>query len=348
MSADPTLDPTVDSAPEQKRPRSIASRLAMIVVPLVVVVLLAEVATRQWIDPLHNVTAEQKFDPFVVQHVDRMVELRDGAPADRIDVVVSGTSVVAVSINPDIAGPAANANVYNAAIGCANLEIQAEWLPNWVADFAQPDTVVIGVNPGDFDKEACVRGWDDRNAFDDTSFDPDWELFKISSLWRQRKFLAEPQNWKVFWEAEEVQGFWDLDIDAKTGFWNVVAWREDIDIDTFLLNPGRTNLRVDKEMTDSLAAAISELSEQGITVVVAEIPMAQRFADNLTDPATRDFDEVLAMTEKIAVDNGATYLPADPRFRQNDLFIDGSHMTPDGAEEFSVWFGSQLDGLVNG
>lgn len=329
----------VSSAQDPKR--SWAKTALVFAAMILIALLLAEGAIRWLVDPKHEVQI-LKVDPFVEQHVQAMTELAALPDGERVRLVMSGTSIVGVALDPDIVGEAAGLSAYNAAIGCANLDIQSEWLPNWVADFARPDVVVIGVAPGDFDATACVRDWDDRKKYDYTGPDLDWELFKKSSLWRQRKFLAEPQNWEVFWNQEEIVNFWELDISAETGFWDVVEFRDE---PNQMLNASRRALKFDEAMTDGLTNSIESLRELGIEVVVLEIPMAQRFIDNLTDKADEGvpYEEASRRIRNISEDAGAIYIGAlDPSFRRDELFIDESHLKPDAAKDFSQWFGQEL------
>ncbi len=324
---------------------SFGRRFALFLALVVALALVGEVVTRQFVDPVRTIPKPyNRVDPNVQSHVDRMVELSNSTDADQgpIDIVMSGTSIVGVGLDPTVIDAATGATSYNAAIGCANLEIQSEWLPNWVADLAKPDAVVIGLNVGDLDETSCVRDWDDRETYDDTSFDFDWEMYNRSSLWRQREFLAEPQNWRVFWDKEEIVGFWDINIRDTDGFWEVERFK-DIDQQTFLLNPDKTFLTKHEATLESLTTAVEGLTEQGIEVVVLEFPMPQRFYDNLTGSEGVSFAEASEAIRGTAEAAGATYLVNDSEeFRDNILFIDESHLTPEGAARFSEWAGEEF------
>ena len=314
--------------------------MLVLVLPLV-----GEAATRLFVDPVRTIPRPfNRVDPNVQSHVDRMVELT-GASEGPIDIVMSGTSIVGVGLDPTIVDDVTGAVSYNAAIGCANLNIQSEWLPNWVADFAQPDAVVIGLNVKDLDETTCVRDWDDREQFDDTGFDLDYELYNVSSLWRQREFLAEPQNWRVFWDQEEIVGFWDINIRSTDGFWEVLRFN-DIDQETFLLNPDKKALIHHENTSNDLASAVEQLTEAGIDVVVLEFPMPQRFHDNITSSDGVSFEEASGIIRDAAEGAGATYLVNESlEFRDNSLFIDESHLTPEGATLFSQWAAAELAAL---
>ncbi len=344
----PTIDPMTNDAQSDigTAPRSRWRRFVLFAVLVILLPLLGEVATRQFVDPVRTISKPyNRVDPNVQSHVNRMIELSDGDPDGPIDIVMSGTSIVGVGLDPVIIDSATGASTYNAAIGCANLEIQSEWLPNWVADLASPDAVVIGLNVKDLDETTCVRGWDDRATYDDTSFDFDWEMYNASSLWRQRTFLSEPQNWRVFWDKEDIVGFWDINIRDTDGFWEVTRFN-DIDQQTFMLNPDKTGLTKHQATLDALATAVEGLTAEGIEVVVLEFPMPQRFYDNLTDPKGVPYVDASEAIRQTAEDAGATYIVNDSEdFRENTLFIDESHLTPEGARLFSEWTGEQLAAL---
>ncbi len=333
-----------ETAASQPPSRKVLKAVVGFVVLAVLIPLLAEAAVRQFVDPVRYIPQPYiKIDPNVQAHVNRMTELRDGPVDDHIDIVLSGTSIVGVGLDPTILSERTGQNVYNSSIGCANLAIQSDWLPNWVADFAEPDLVVIGVNPSDFDETSCVRDWDSRADYDKSGFDFDWELYNVSSLWRQREFLSEPQNWRVFWDKEEIASFWDINIRTDDGFWEVLRFKEDIDLQTFMLNPDKNSLVFHDITKKSLADAITGLVEADIEVVVLEFPTPQRLRDNLTDPSGIAYDEASEIIREVAETNGAEYLRNDdPSFRDNLLFIDESHLTPEGAEKFSLWTAEQL------
>ena len=263
-----------------------------------------------------------------------------------VDIVVAGTSMAGVGIDPAVLSDVTGRSAFNAALGCANPLIVADWLPNFVAAELSPDVVVLAITPTDLDPLSCPRAWTQIEMLTvpagterslRRSLNPRPFLQENSALWRQRPWLREINNLPYL--VVDVPWTWDVTF-RPDGFWQVDAWAE-VDQETYLLEPHRTQISIDEQRVEAISSTISELRGQGVNVVVAEMPMAQRWIDHVGGSLV-SFDEAEQTLQEVAEEAGARYVQSPEEFHNNRFFIDEGHMVPEGAKQYSQWLASQL------
>ncbi len=277
---------------------------------------------------------------------ERQIGLIRSLAPDGVDIVVAGTSMAGVGVDPAVLSEISGRSAFNAALGCANPLVVADWVPNFVAPELTPDVVVLAITPSDLDARSCPRSWTEIEMLT-VSAEDDWSLRRAvdprpflrenSVLWRHRPWLRQINNLPYL--VMDVPWTWDVTF-RSDGFWQIDAWAE-VDQQTFILEPHRTQISIDQSRIDAIASTVSELKSQGVNVVIAEMPMAQRWLDHIGDSVVSYADAEQALRD-VANDIGARYLPSPDEFHDNLLFIDEGHMTPEGADLYSRWLGVQL------
>ena len=279
--------------------------------------------------------------------VERQIGFVRNLETDGVSIVVAGTSMAGVGVDPKVLTAMTDRSAFNAALGCANPHVVADWIPNFVAPELQPDVVVLAMTPSDLDSASCPRAWTDIELLTvppgdsrtlQQRVDPRPFLRENSALWRQRPWLRQINNLPFL--IVDMEWTWDVTFRAD-GFWQIDAWAE-VDQETFLLEPHRTQIAIDETRAAAVSSTISELQDQGIEVVVAELPMANRWIDHLEDSLVT-YAEAEEALRSIAEESGATFLPSPEEFHKNGYFIDEGHMTPEGSLSYSAWLGSQLN-----
>ncbi len=315
--------------------------LSKFLVAVLIVFIGAEVVARAWVAPrIGDANASKDVQ------IERQIGFVRNLKPDGVDVVVAGTSMAGVGIDPEVLTAMSGQSAFNAALGCANPLVVSDWIPNFVARELSPEVVVLAITPSDLDPESCPRAWTDIElltvpAGDQRTLSQRLDLQPFlrenSALWRQRPWLRQINNlpFLVF----DREWTWDVTF-RDDGFWQVDAWAE-VDQETYLLEPHRTQISVDQARVDAIAATVADLEASGIEVVIAELPMAMRWIDHL-DASLVSYDQAEAALRETAERAGATYLPSPEEFHDNIYFIDEGHMTPEGALSYSAWLGSQI------
>lgn len=264
-------------------------------------------------------------------------------------IVIAGTSMAGVGIDPAVLTHITGRSTFNAALGCANPHIVADWLPNFVAPELSPDIVVLAIPPSDLDSRSCPRSWTDIEMLTVSAGDkrslqqrlnPRPFLWEHSALWRQRPWLREINNLPYL--VVDVPWTWDVTF-RPDGFWQVDAWAE-TNQETFILEPHRTQITIDRSRVSAIQQTIADLTSQGVEVVIAELPMANRWIDHLSGSLV-SHAEAKAALQEIASEAGLKFLRAPVKFHENNRFVDEGHMTPTGSQQYSQWLGTQLTTL---
>lgn len=320
----------------------IRARLAALLALILVVAFeLALRATEDQLPPIEQWPTSQ-----VSAKVDQMEQLvSDG---EKIDVVFVGSSVVEEGIDPVTFNTVANRTAYNAALGAASMRSLERFIVDVVLPLTQPDTVVVGVTPRDLND----GGISQSDFFDRLSGSPgmlmartpqnplEWVenwLFRHLAIFRLRPLLRDPG--RLFAAASGTDDQPELDSPEPGPFGsdrtyagepydNSAAWGQPWvarQVNNFSM--GGTEL-------ESLRRLLSEMREEGVRVVVVNMPVSNDFADYLPDPS-RDMATFDRLLETAAREYDATYLDAQDLFAVED-FRDPAHLKPDAAAELTA------------
>ena len=278
--------------------------------------------------------------------MDQMEQLlSDG---EQIDVVFVGSSVVEEGIDPVTFNSVSNRTAYNAALGAASMRSLEGFVTEVVVPLTQPDTIVIGVTARDLND----RGISQADFFDRLSgshgmlmartpqnpleWVENW-LFRHLAIFRLRPLLRDPA--RLFAAASGTDDQPELDSPEPGPFGsdrtyegepydNSAAWGQPWvarQVNNFSM--GGTEL-------ESLRRLLSEMREEGVRVVVVNMPVSDDFADYLPDPS-RDMATFDRLLETTAREYDATYLDAQDLFSVED-FRDPAHLKPDAAAELTA------------
>jgi DltD protein len=273
---------------------------------------------------------------------------------EQIDVVFVGSSVVEEGIDPVTFNSVANGTAYNAALGAASMRSLERFVVDVVLPLTQPDTIVIGVTARDlndggisqsdyFDRLSGSAGMlMARTPQNPLEWIENW-LFRHLAIFRLRPLLRDPA--RMFAAALGTDDQPELDSPEPGPFGsdqtyegepydNSAAWGQPWaarQVNNFSM--GGTEL-------ESLRRLLSELREEGVRVVVVNMPVSSDFADYLPDPS-RDMATFDRLLETTAREYDATYLDAQDRFSIED-FRDPAHLKPDAAAELTAL----LDGAI--
>lgn len=272
--------------------------------------------------------------------VERQIDFIDGF-ADGAGIVVAGTSMAGVGVDPVVLTRETGVVTFNASLGCGNPLVMEDWLLNFVAPELDPGVVVLSVAPTDLDRDACPREWTEIEMLVTPSngrqIDVRAYLRENSALWRNRDWLRGINNLPLLVFGNDW--VWDVTF-RPDGFW-VVDDYAPVDKDVFLLNPNRTQIRAEAPYANALERTIEELSTTGVHVVVAEVPMAQRWIDHLAG-SNRSYTEAQDYLREIAEENGASFIGTTQDLHDNEGFIDEGHMTPEAAAVYSKYLSDAL------
>ncbi len=342
LTPPPQIAPTAPSDQAAPARRHRGRRMFWFLAVLVSLLAAGELFARLVVEPRRGVDAAAG-DVQVERQLKFIRDLTDDDPTDPdIDVVVAGTSMAGVGLDPQIIGDLSSMNIFNASIGCGNPMVMSDWLPNHVGPQLNPDVVVLAVSPTDFDAEACPRSWtpinDLLNPVEPKLYkNPRLYIQQNSALWRNRSWLRGINNLPQL--ITEPDWVWDVSF-RSDGFWQVDDWAP-TDPESFLLNPNRKQIRLDDDFMNALRSTIVDLRAQGIDVVISEMPMAQRWINHLSE-STISYRQAQLNLEQIALESGAEFIPADPSLHKDTWFIDEGHMTPSGTAAYSVWLAENL------
>lgn len=277
-------------------------------------------------------------------------QMRDlGASRGSVDVAFVGDSVVAVGIDPAIVMKSGSVGLaYNAATLGSVPEIWASWVPDVVVPLLHPRLVVIFVGPRNLVTRDNINGGRDFMASEAmrelTHADPPlWAAVKaFVPLFRYRDALSNSQ----------------MLLGALTGYSSCVSEGRCLSEEGFSSRPFDERLRIppgweaehtSPDMMDLsgkrvriLIDLINELKQEGIDVVVVELPELPEMRDiNLTDPAVQypAFQEALTLVRDEA---GVDVWDANELTWSRSDFADPLHLNGRGVEKASEWLGGRI------
>jgi len=264
------------------------------------------------------------------------------------DVVFAGTSVAWQGLVPDVftgADPAGR-TAYNAGLAGGVPVVMGPWLLEEVIPRLQPDLVIWGVTSTDFSASYGDDNLDRyRDALDSRTgalAAVEQTIARFSSLVRYRTILRHPSA--LF--GSERDGIED-DFAAAATILGHDGERLDFGIDT---DPDRArqiearlrDYRIDESDIEAMYRTVNVLRDQGIGVVLVEMPMPNRYVllhpDGVADTA-RAHETIVAISEVFE-------LPLiDLRYGfTDDDFVDSTHLDQTSAASLTKRLTTALTG----
>ena len=293
-------------------------------------------ATEDQLPPIERWPTSQ-----VSAKIDQMEQLvSDG---EQIDVVFVGSSVVEEGIDPVTFNSVSNQTAYNAALGAASMRSLERFVVDVVLPLTDPDTIVVGVTPRDLndggisqtdflDRLSGSHGMlMARTPQNPVEWVENW-LFRHIAIFRLRPLLRDPG--RLFAAASGTDDSPELDSPEPGPFGSDRTYEgEPYDNSATWSQPWVArqvnNFSMGGHELESLRRLLGELTEDGVRVVVVNMPVSDDFADYLPDPS-RDMATFDQLVESTAREFDATYVDAQHVFSVED-FRDPAHLKPDAA-----------------
>ena len=307
--------------------------LAIVVLVLVV----AEVAAR---GVMSRSTDEIRWYDAAAQQ--RIALLDDRA--DSVDVAFAGTSAAWQAFVPAEFTELTGQVSLNVGLAGAVPTVTGPWLTDEVAPRTSPDLVVWGLTPLDF---SPAYGELQEEAYgsavetaDGWLADLDRSVSSVSTLISSRRILRSPSD---LFGSREARRADDLaDAAALTGpDGERIDFVVDVSPEGAAIQRSRlAEFEIDRGDVDAVIDAIRALQASGTTVVLVEVPVPDRFVDQLPQPA-RD----LAATRAAIIEIGAS--TASDVVLMGDIlgdtnFVDEIHLDADAAAQTTRWLAGTL------
>ncbi len=315
---------------------------------VIVVVIVAEIAAR-------GVTSRTVDE---IRWYDAAAQQRIGLLDDRgdsVDVAFAGTSAAWQAFVPAEFSRATGRESLNVGLAGAVPTVMGPWLTDEVAPRSSPDIVVWGLTPLDF---APAYGELQEEAYgaavetaDGWLADLDRSVSSVSTLVASRRILRSPSD---LFGSGEVQRADDLGrAAAVTG---PDGERIDFDIDVgpegaAIQRSRLAGFEIDSDDVGAITEAIQTLQAEGTTVVLVEVPVPDRFVDQLPQPE-RDLAAARAAIIEIGDSTASDVILMGDVFGDTN-FVDDIHVDADAAALTTRWLAeilgtSTVDALTGG
>lgn len=305
---------------------------------VVIVAIVAEVAAR---GVTSRTTDEIRWYDAAAQ---QRIELLDDR-GDSMDVAFAGTSAAWQAFVPAEFSAATGLSSLNVGLAGAVPTVMGPWLTEEVAPRTSPDVVVWGLTPldfspsyGDLQEEAYDSAVETADGW---LADLDRSVSSVSTLVSWRRVLRSPSD--LFGSGESQR---EADLAAAAVVTGPDGERIDFAIDggaegLAIQRSRLADFEIDPRDVDAVTATIRTLLAAGTTVILVEVPLPDRFVDQLPQPA-RDIaatrDAIIGIGEATASD---VILMGDVFGDTN--FVDSIHVDTDAARQTTRWLAEILE-----
>lgn len=310
-------------------------------VVVIVVVIIAEVAAR---GVMGRTTEEIRWYDAAAQ---QRIELLDERGED-VEVAFAGTSAAWQAFVPAEFTRRTGRPSVNAGLAGAVPTVMGPWLTEEIAPRVAPDLVVWGLTPLDF---APAYGEQQVDAYtgavetaDGWLAEVDRSVSSVSTLISARRVLRSPSD--LFGTGEERRAD---DLAAARIVTGADGERTDFEVDVSAQGAAiqRSRLErfaVDRRDVDAVTTAVRSLQAGGTTVVLVELPIPDRFAEQLPQPAANlaaTRSSIQAIGESTASD---VVLMGDVFGDTN--FVDHIHLDAGAAAQTTRWLSDLVGELA--
>lgn len=289
---------------------------------------------------------------FKVDQIDDLV-----SAGIRVDTVFAGSSVAAEGFDPVAFNEVGPHLAYNAALGAASARSLERWLLDVVVPRLDPEVVVVGLVSRDlndggisqrefYERVASSHGLMTVGAAANPMEAFESWLVQHVSLFRLRPLVRDPAQL-----AAAIRGEANMGDDPKPGpfgsdpedpgsgsYDNSEVFRE------FWRGRQLNGYSIGADETEALERLVAELAERGVSVVLVHMPVTEDYVSLLPDP-DRDPREFRDLLIRVAEEQGAVFVDADPLFERDD-FRDPAHLDPRAAAELARALAADFDTLI--
>ena len=320
-------------------------RLAVGAVALVAVLVLAEVAARA-VSPYLP-------EPPLWTDDTTTVKVAQLDALECADLVFAGNSMTRDGLDPatfEAADPQER-STYNAALDAATPALQERWVLDEVDPRVTPDGVVLGVSSFDLNDEAAI-GQTALGAYDAAPLSRD-DLFgrlqapfiRTSDLFRYRNEIRDPE---VLWDG--IQAWRDGERQSRLGPEGIegvlgpqgeglsrqeLTYEPSPLTERFAQNELLNDFHLGGEQTEAAEDLLAGLADREVDTAVVVLPVTEDYVD-LHPGGAAQYEEFLALVERIAADNGAEFIDLHDLAPDDSWFADTHHLNATGAEALST------------
>jgi hypothetical protein len=341
---------TGSEVPPTQPPAKGGHRVRTLLLGVVIVLLIAELATRAIGSHL---PAPLQWQSYEAQRKDQQIDAL--AKKGGAQIVYLGSSLPDVGIEPTIVNKQIGGVVtsYNAALASSIPRMTKAWAESVVIPKLHPKVIVLGVGAYDIGAEGGAGRTAFYNAFLDSSGarqamgkeDPiqranRW-IGQYSALWFHKDQLRDPET--VLRAALERTP----PSDPEAANLNAQG-RETADQNFPFANQARvdvTDWSLGTKDTNAVKELIAYAHKRGIAVILVDMPVTNQLVNRMPQGETsyKAFDAALGAIGK---SSKAKVLYFD-NIRSDAFFLDDIHLNHNGADLFSVGLGRELKPLVH-
>lgn len=319
------------------------SRFARWIAVVIVVLVVAEVAAR---GVTSRTTDEIRWYDAAAQ---QRIELLDER-GDTVDVVFAGTSAAWQALVPAEFAAATGRDSINVGLAGAIPTVMGPWLTEQVAPRTSPELVVWGLTPLDF---APAYGGPQEDAYatavetaDGWLADLDRSASSVSTLVASRRLLRSPSALFGSAETERRDDLTDAaDLTGPDG--ERIAFDADVTEQGVAIQRARlADYAIDPRDVEAVADAIATLHAAGTTVVLVEVPVPDRFVDQLPDPQN-DVAATRAAIIELGESTDSDVILMGDAFGDTN-FVDDIHVDASAAAQTTRWIAEILTTMESG
>jgi lysophospholipase L1-like esterase len=322
-----TPDPTLPSAPDAPRGRSLVVTLGA----MCVVILLAEVAAAV-------VTSGAPGDWGVARISQKVAQIDALGSAD---VVFLGDSTVEVGFDPAVLQAAAPGlgRAYNAALPAASPELWRLWMEDVVAPGLAPETVVIGITSLSFNDTGTFRS-DVTSRYRRSPARDDFgrlDVRRWSALVRHRAALRRPVTWFGVDDADPQLSSQGHDTTTRARSYGVpesfaMRMREEVLV----------GYDIGGAQVEHLEELVARLRAGGVEVIVVDMPVVLEDHVTLHDGGARAYAEYVALVDRLEAELGVPVVRPPQGLLDEDDFADPVHVNGVGTQALTEWLAAVL------
>ena len=319
-------------------------RIAIVVGALVVVVVLAELGARAFGPYLP--------EPLLWTDDTTTVKVAQLDARDCVDLVFAGNSMTRDGLDPVVFGEAdpQDRSTYNAALDAATPALLERWVLDEVDPRVDPDGVVLGLSSFDLNDRAAI-GQSALAAYDAAPLSRDDFLGRLQApfirhvdLFGYRNQLRDPE---VVWDGlgawrdgEREPRLGPEGLDGLLGPDGEGLSRRDLQYEAspltarFAQNELLNDFHLGGEQTEAAEDLLAGLADRDVDTAVVVLPVTRDYID-LHPGGAAQYDEFLALAERIATENGAEFIDLHDLAPDDSWFADTHHLNATGSEALS-------------